>query len=65
MLDEFMGMRGNTSHTQEDNDIFYTKAKKVSIRSKERDISVTFDGEPIGILPATFQVYHDALTIKV
>jgi diacylglycerol kinase family enzyme len=65
MLDEFMGMRGNTGHTQEDNDIFYTQAKKVSIRSKERDISVTLDGEPIGILPATFQVYHDALTIKV
>lgn len=64
MLDEFVSMKGNTDYTQEKNDIFYMQAKKVSIKPKERDISVTLDGEPTGILPATFQVYQDALTLK-
>jgi hypothetical protein len=39
-------------------------ARKVSIKSKERDIIVTVDGEPIGILPGTFQVHPNALTLK-
>jgi diacylglycerol kinase family enzyme len=40
------------------------QAKKVSIKSKERDIKVTVDGEPIGVLPGTFQVYQNALNLK-
>ena len=64
MLDEFVNMKGDADSTQEKNDIFYIQAKKVSIKSKERDITVTIDGEPIGILPATFQVYQNALTVK-
>jgi diacylglycerol kinase family enzyme len=33
---------------------------------KERDVTITVsvDGEPIGILPAIFKIYHNALTIK-
>ena len=64
MLDEFVNMKGDADSTQEKNDIFYIQAKKVSIKSKERDITVTIDGEPIGILPATFQVYQNALSVK-
>ena len=64
MLDEFVNMKGDADSTQEKNDIFYIQAKKVSIKSKERDITVTIDGEPIGILPATFQVYRNALSVK-
>jgi diacylglycerol kinase (ATP) len=64
MLDEFVNMKGHADSTQEKNDIFYIQAKKVSIKSKERDITVTIDGEPIGILPATFQVYQNALSVK-
>jgi len=64
MLDEFVNMKGDADSTQEKNDIFYIQAKKVSIKLKERDISVTLDGEPIGILPATFQVYQNALNVK-
>ena len=40
-------------------------ARKVSIKSKERDIIVTVDGEPIGILPGTFQVHPNALNSKI
>ena len=44
---------------------FYMQAKKVAIKPKEEAvITVTIDGEPIGILPATFQVIESALTIR-
>jgi diacylglycerol kinase family enzyme len=65
MLDEFVDMKGDSDNPQEKNNIFYMQAKKVSIKSKERDITVTIDGEPIGILPATFQVYQNALSVKL
>ena len=64
MLDGFVDMRSDSEQTFENNDIYRTQSKKVSIRSKERDITVTVDGEPIGILPGTFQVHPDALTLK-
>jgi diacylglycerol kinase (ATP) len=61
MLDELANIKtGN--YAGEDN-ILYSKAKKVLIRSMERKVTVTIDGEPIGILPATFQVFPKALTI--
>jgi diacylglycerol kinase family enzyme len=41
------------------------QARKVSLNSKESDITVTIDGEPIGILPATFQILENALTVKM
>jgi diacylglycerol kinase family enzyme len=44
-------------------DILYKQVKKVSIKSKERDVTVAIDGEPIGILPATFQVNQHALNV--
>jgi diacylglycerol kinase family enzyme len=31
----------------------------------ERDVTVTIDGEPIGILPATFDVIPSALNISI
>jgi diacylglycerol kinase (ATP) len=64
MLDGFVSMKGDKGYMQENNDIFYMQAKKVSIKSKERNITVTIDGEPIGILPSTFQIYPNALNVK-
>ena len=62
MIENFLNIRDG-DYTNE-GDIFYRQAKKVSIKSKEnRDITVTIDGEPIGILPATFEVLQNALTI--
>jgi diacylglycerol kinase family enzyme len=51
-------------YNEEDN-ITYRQTTKVSIVSKERDVTVTVDGEPIGILPATFEVIRNALTVKM
>ena len=68
MLEEFISMKDG-DYTSDDKDILYKKAKKVSIKLKEkkkkRDITVTIDGEPIGVLPATFQVHKHALNAKI
>lgn len=63
MLDDFINIKdGNYANEP---DILYRQAKKVSIKSKERDVTVAIDGEPIGILPATFLVLKNALTIRI
>ncbi len=51
-------------YRDEDN-IFYAQVKQVSIGSKERDITVAIDAEPIGISPATFEIIPNALTIRI
>ena len=73
MLEEFMSMKNGNYDNK--GDMFYKLAKKVEIKPKEddkrgvgqeeKDIIVTVDGEPIGILPATFQVIESALTIRM
>ena len=63
MVDELLNMKDG-DYKDEDN-IMYRQARKVSLRSKERDVTVTIDGEPIGILPATFEVIPHALTVRM
>ena len=66
MIENFLKLRDDNSTNE--GDVFYKQAKKVSIKSKEedeKDITVTIDGEPIGILPATFQVLQNALTVRM
>jgi diacylglycerol kinase (ATP) len=60
MLDELVSIK--TGDYSNDN-ILYAQAKRVTIKSKERNVTVTIDGEPIGILPATFQVISKALNV--
>jgi diacylglycerol kinase (ATP) len=63
MLDDLVEIKEGDYSTEED--IIYKQAKTVSITSKERNVTVAVEGEPIGILPATFQVLPKALTIRV
>jgi diacylglycerol kinase (ATP) len=63
MVDELFTMKDG-DYKDEDN-IVYRQARKVSLTSKERNVTVTADGEPIGILPATFEVIPHALTVKM
>lgn len=63
VLDELANLKEG-DYRNEDK-ILYAQARKVSIRSKDRDVTVTVDGEPIGILPATFQIAPGALTIRM
>lgn len=75
MLDEFVKMRGEDDNSNNDGDeyiddgnILYTRAKKVSMKlveQEKKDVTVVIDGEPIGILPATFQVHSNALNLKM
>jgi diacylglycerol kinase (ATP) len=63
MLDDLVNIKdGDYTDTP---DILYRQAKKVSIRSKERDVTVAIDGEPIGILPATFEILKRSLNIRM
>jgi diacylglycerol kinase family enzyme len=62
ILDELVNMKiGNYSNEDE---IFYIQAKKVSMDSKKKDVTVTVDGELIGILPA-FQVLPNILNVRI
>jgi diacylglycerol kinase family enzyme len=64
MIENFLNIKDG-NYTNE-GDVFYRQAKKVSIKSKEnKDVIVTIDGEPIGILPATFEVLENALAIRM
>jgi diacylglycerol kinase (ATP) len=63
MIDELISMKDG-DYKEEDN-VLYRQVRKVSLTSKERDVTVTVDGEPIGILPATFEVIPNALTVKM
>ena len=61
MLDNLANMK--TGDYADEVDVIYKQARKISIKSLERDITVAIDGEPIGILPATFQVNQHSLNI--
>ena len=63
MIDELINMKDG-DYKEEDN-IIYRQVRKVTITSKERDVTVTVDGEPIGVLPATFEVIPHALTMRM
>jgi diacylglycerol kinase (ATP) len=63
MIGELINMKDG-DYKEEEN-IIYRQTTKVSLVSKERDVTVTVDGEPIGILPATFEVIPHALTVKM
>jgi diacylglycerol kinase (ATP) len=63
MLDDLVNLKEGDYSTEDD--IIYKQAKTVSVKSKERNVTVAVEGEPIGILPATFQVLPKALAIRV
>ena len=50
----------NGDHLKNKN-VLYEHAKKISLRSREREISETVDGEPIGKLPVRFGIMPRAL----
>jgi len=62
MIDKLIELKGTSTYKYED--ILYYQASEVIFLPKERDVTVSVDGEPIGILPALFKIHHNALTIK-
>jgi len=63
ILKRLVEMKGESQYTKEE-DILYYRASQVAILAKNANVTVSLDGEPVGILPALFRVYHNALTIK-
>jgi YegS/Rv2252/BmrU family lipid kinase len=63
MLGELFGMK--SGEYDRGGNVIYRQARKASLKSSERDVAITVDGETIGILPATFMVAHHALTIMM
>ena len=63
MLDDFINIKDGDYSNEPD--ILYRQARNVSINSRERDVTVAIDGEPIGILPATFKVLKRAANIRM
>lgn len=63
ILDELVNMR--TGKYANNDNILYAQAKRITIKPRERDVTVTIDGEPIGILPATFQILSKVLNVMM
>ncbi len=63
MLDKFVQLKCDSEYSEED-DILYYQATVVTFIPNERDVTVSLDGEPVGILLATFKIYHNALTVR-
>ena len=49
-------------HSDKQN-VIYQQAKTISIRSFDREITVSIDGEPIGNLPASFHIHKRVLNV--
>jgi diacylglycerol kinase family enzyme len=59
VLDKIVEM--NTGESSDDGNMIYQKSRKIAIRSRERDVGATVGGEPIGMLPTTFEAIPRAL----
>jgi diacylglycerol kinase (ATP) len=62
MLDELLTSMRSGNYEDEKN-VLYRQVRKVSIKPAERDVRVTADGEPIGFLPATFEIIPGAINL--
>ena len=49
-------------HSDKEN-IIYEQAKTISIRSLDREITLSLDGEPVGNLPASFHIHKRVLNV--
>ena len=63
MIDELAKIKSGDYRNE--GDIIYAQGKSLMVKSKERQVTVTIDGEPIGILPALFRVQEKALTVML
>jgi diacylglycerol kinase (ATP) len=66
IVNEIINIKIEDQPKSEGGNIYYTQAKNVLMNSaEEKDIIVTFDGEPVGTLPAFFKVFPNYLNIRI
>jgi diacylglycerol kinase (ATP) len=59
LLTQLFNMK--TGKFANDAKVQYEQSKKIAIRSAERDVAITVDGEPTGFLPSVFEIVPKAL----
>jgi diacylglycerol kinase (ATP) len=66
-LNEMIGLKnGDQSKSEREGNMIYTQSKNVSmVSSEEKNIIVTLDGEPVGILPGLFRVFPSYIRIRI
>lgn len=65
ILNKLVNIKKGEESIINENDIYYGQSQIVTLISKDEDsVSVSVDGEPIGILPAFFKVFHQVLKIR-
>lgn len=65
ILNKLVNIKKGEESIINENDIYYGQSQIVALISKDEDcVSVSVDGEPIGILPAFFKVFHQVLKIR-
>ena len=62
LLKEIMSMKNGVYF--EKRNILYFRAKRIYVESKEREVSVSLDGEPVGNLPASFNILKKQLPVR-
>jgi diacylglycerol kinase family enzyme len=73
IINEIINMKIEDQSQSEDsgsgiggNNIYYTQSKNVSIATTgDKNIIVTLDGEPAGVLPAFFKVFPNYLNVRI
>lgn len=63
IMNKLIPLKGDSQYSDQD-DILYYQATQVLLKSKQRQVTLSLDGEPVGILPAVFKVYQNILNIK-
>jgi diacylglycerol kinase (ATP) len=63
MVQKLAEMKGDSKYIDDEN-ILYYQASQVTFLPKNRNMTVSLDGEPVGILPAIFKAYRNALNVK-
>ncbi len=65
ILDKLVDIKRGEESISNQDEIYYGQSQSVAILSKlENNITVSVDGEPIGILPSYFKVFPASLNVK-
>ena len=65
ILKQLVNIKKGEESIINENDIYYGQSQIVTLMPKDEDkITVTVDGEPIGILPAFFRSFRQVLKIR-
>jgi diacylglycerol kinase family enzyme len=64
VVDKLIELKGTSIYKFEGDILYYQSPEVAFFPKKSNNVTVSVDGEPIGMLPAIFKNYHNALTIK-